>query len=69
MGEVSTKDLAWCPICFDALECQEVMRPVPRNDAVKVIDANNKEVTEEIDHFIYYCFGCDKHFELKEVKS
>lgn len=48
---VKRVSIAWCPDCNDSLETKEVWRP-------------DKEFGKIIDHFEYYCFGCDKTFVL-----
>ena len=45
--------IAWCPDCNDSLETKEIWR-------------KDEKYGKIIDHHEYYCFGCDKTFELKE---
>ena len=56
-GKDSNKSTAWCE-CGDALETKTIMRKIKPTDFGKGL------VTEIIDHYEYYCFGCDKTYKL-----
>lgn len=62
-AERNTKSIAWCE-CGDALETKAVMKKLD-----KPTDFGNGLVTEIIDHFEYYCFGCDETYLLKKDTS
>lgn len=53
MSAEERESTAWCPSCCDGLETIRVYR-------------NDKEYGQIIDHWEYYCFGCDKTFILTE---
>ena len=53
--EDAKENIAWCPYCSDSLETKEIWRP-------------DKKYGMIIDHWEYYCFGCNTMFILKEVK-
>lgn len=55
------ESIAWCE-CGDALETKMIMSKLN-----KPVDFGTGKgiVTEIIDHYEYYCFGCDKTYILK----
>lgn len=54
------KNIAWCE-CGDALEAKPIMRKLDKKNAITL---NGKQITEVVDHYEYYCFGCDKTYTL-----
>jgi hypothetical protein len=50
-GNMKPKSITWCPDCGDSLETKTIWRADP--DFIRIID-----------HYEYYCFGCDKVFIL-----
>lgn len=55
------KSTAWCE-CGDALETIEIKRTLEHP-----VNFGNGPVSEVIDHYEYFCFGCSKTYVLKEV--
>jgi hypothetical protein len=53
--QTKTESIAWCE-CGDSLETKKIMR-------------KDAEYGEIIDHYEYYCFGCDKTYTLTEKKT
>jgi len=56
MKKITTRNAtAWCPDCSDSLETIKIWR-------------DDKQYGEIIDHYEYYCLGCDKTFVFMEKK-
>jgi predicted RNA-binding Zn-ribbon protein involved in translation (DUF1610 family) len=50
------ESMVFCPDCRDSLQTTRIWRP-------------DKDYGKVIDHYEYYCFGCDKTFILREKKK
>lgn len=59
-----SNDTAWCEKCGDSLETKPIFKKLD-----KPIVMEGKKITEVIDHYEYYCFGCDDTYKLVLIKE